>query len=95
MKQLSEQVSVSEQLHVCDLQALKDSGVDVVVCNRPEGESTVETTEAPVSKRTKPAKQFDVVTVGGRFRWYCCVIQHLEAKLKGREWLAAPKHLDN
>lgn len=39
MQQLSEQVSVSGQLSVGDLPGLKELGVELLVCNRPDGES--------------------------------------------------------
>lgn len=39
MQQLSEQVSVSGQLSVNDLPALKSDGVELLVCNRPDGEA--------------------------------------------------------
>ncbi len=39
MQQLNEQVSVSGQLTVGDLPALKELGVELLVCNRPDGES--------------------------------------------------------
>ncbi|WP_346839702.1 TIGR01244 family sulfur transferase [Microbulbifer sp. SAOS-129_SWC] len=38
-KQLDEQVSVSEQFSCDQMALLADAGVEVVVCNRPEGET--------------------------------------------------------
>ncbi len=37
-KQLQEQVSVSGQLSVGDIKVLEDAGVELLVCNRPDGE---------------------------------------------------------
>ncbi len=39
IQQLNEQVSVSGQLSVGDLPALKELGIELLVCNRPDGES--------------------------------------------------------
>ena len=46
--QLSEQVSVSGQLDVGDLEALVEAGVKVLVCNRPDGESADQTPFADI-----------------------------------------------
>lgn len=36
--QIDKQLSVSEQITVSDLQALKDQGFDTIICNRPDFE---------------------------------------------------------
>ena len=49
MQQLNEQVSVSGQLSVSDLPALKELGVELLVCNRPDGESADQTPFAEIA----------------------------------------------
>jgi len=36
---INEEFAVSSQLAVSELQGLKDAGVQLLVCNRPDGES--------------------------------------------------------
>lgn len=38
IEQLTTQVSVSDQIQVTDIQTLKDMGVEILVCNRPDDE---------------------------------------------------------
>ncbi len=49
MQQLSEQVSVSGQLAVDDLPLLKEQGVELLVCNRPDGEAADQTAFADIA----------------------------------------------
>jgi len=43
MMQMTAQVSVSDQIDVADLQTLIDEGVELLVCNRPDGEDNEQT----------------------------------------------------
>ena len=43
LAQLNNQVSVSDQITVDDLPALKEYGIELLVCNRPDGEDEGQT----------------------------------------------------
>jgi uncharacterized protein (TIGR01244 family) len=46
--QLTTQVSVSDQIVVEDVQALLDDGIELLVCNRPDGEDVGQTEYADI-----------------------------------------------
>lgn len=54
-KQLKEQVSVSGQLSVDDIQTLVEAGVELLVCNRPDGESPDQTPFAEIRAAAESA----------------------------------------
>ncbi|MFK8020215.1 MAG: sulfur transferase domain-containing protein [Pseudomonadales bacterium] len=60
--QLSEQVSVSGQLSVGDLEALVEAGIKILVCNRPDGESMDQTPFADICTAAE-ALGLDVVNI--------------------------------
>ncbi len=47
--QINGEISVSSQLSIADLQGLRDQGVQLVVCNRPDGESAEQIPFAEIS----------------------------------------------
>lgn len=53
VEQITAQVSVSDQMDVSDVQALADMGVELVVCNRPDGEADEQTPYELIQKETE------------------------------------------
>lgn len=58
IRKVSEYFSVSGQLSVDDLQALKDSGIRTLICNRPDGEAAGQLAHADIEK---PARELGFV----------------------------------
>ena len=52
-KILSEQLSVSGQLNVADVEALSKSNINSIICNRPEGESEDQTSFSEIETAAK------------------------------------------
>ncbi|KIN73484.1 bifunctional protein tyrosine phosphatase family protein/NAD(P)/FAD-dependent oxidoreductase [Sulfitobacter guttiformis] len=50
MKQLTGELSVSDQIMPADMQAIKDAGFRAIVCNRPDGEGPDQPTFAQIEK---------------------------------------------
>jgi len=51
--QMTSQVSVSDQIDVNDVQTLIDEGVELLVCNRPDGEDNDQTPYAMIQKEAE------------------------------------------
>lgn len=51
--QMTSQVSVSDQIDVDDVQALIDEGVELLVCNRPDGEDGEQTPYTTIQEEAK------------------------------------------
>lgn len=47
---VDEKVSVSEQITTEDVKVLKQTGVEIIVCNRPDGEEAVQPTIEDISQ---------------------------------------------
>lgn len=60
IKHLSQTVSVSEQIVGSDIKQLKDEGVAIIVCNRPDGESAHQPTFLELQKT---AKEFNIEAI--------------------------------
>ncbi|WP_237068239.1 TIGR01244 family sulfur transferase [Microbulbifer guangxiensis] len=58
IQNLDKQVSVSEQLETDAFDALADSGVEILVCNRPEAECTAPTYEAMQAAADRAGLEF-------------------------------------
>ena len=48
IEKITAQVSVSDQIMADDVQALADEGVEIIVCNRPDGEASNQTPFAEI-----------------------------------------------
>ena len=66
-QQLSDQVSVSGQVAIEDIAALKDAGIEVLVCNRPDGEAADQTPYAEIATTARAAgiEVYDIPFTGG------------------------------
>lgn len=53
IEQLTTQVSVSDQITIEDVVSLANDGVEVLVCNRPDGESKNQTPYADIEQAAK------------------------------------------
>lgn len=53
IEQLTKQVSVSDQIDVGDVQTLVDMGVELLICNRPDGEDEGQTPYEEISKEAE------------------------------------------
>ena len=66
-QKLSEQVSISGQIEIDDIAELARDGVEVLVCNRPDGESVDQTPYAEIEAAAKNAgmETFNIPFTGG------------------------------
>ena len=62
---INEEFAVSSQLAVSELQGLKDAGVQLLVCNRPDGESAE---QIPFSEISSAAAELGIETVNIAFK---------------------------
>lgn len=55
IKQLTQGLSVSKQIAVSDMEAIKEAGFRAIICNRPDGEGADQPTFEEISKAAKKA----------------------------------------
>lgn len=53
IKKLSNNVAVSSQISVADLELIKNSGYKIIVCNRPDGESADQTDFSEIQEKAR------------------------------------------
>ncbi len=53
IKELSPELSVSEQISIADLEQIKAVGFGAIICNRPDGEDTGQPTFAEIEQAAK------------------------------------------